>query len=302
MTLTEEQREAIRAVSDLPRAIGCTRCHNYIQKNYSNQFAVLRSMIDNKDYVPNAAKLIELLAAGEHEQWADWAQSILDSEPGLSEGRKAAWPGMIATPYENLSEELKDKDRREVYLRSGDALAEIERLRAENAWLKSDREFQSEEQAARVQELEGMLSIRTEELEIAHSCTRSEREMHEKELAVFARKINDLEDALVEKQTALMPSAPRCYADARRQAAIEQLQAEGKIGPDAETGNRDHVVGPDQMVPNGKVWQITEERKAAIDRGLQFLEWSYAKNSAHDTKEQIAVLWAMLDEDTHGKP
>ena len=72
--------------------------------------------------------------------------------------------------------------------------------------------------------------------------------------------------------------------------------------PDAETGNRDHVVGPDQMVPNGKCWQITEERKAAIDRGLQFLEWSYAKNSALDTKEQIAVLRAMLDEDTHGKP
>jgi len=32
--------------------------------------------------------------------------------------------------------------------------AEIERLRAENAWLKSDREFQSEEQAARIKELE----------------------------------------------------------------------------------------------------------------------------------------------------
>ena len=55
----------------------------------------------------------------------------------------------------------------------------------------------------------------------------------------------------------------------------------------------DHIVGPDQMVP---CWQITEERKATIDRGLQFLEWSYAKNSALDTKEQIAVLWAMLDE------
>ena len=51
MTLTEEQREAIRAVSDLPRAIGCTRCHNYIQKNYSNQFAVLRDMIDSSGTV-----------------------------------------------------------------------------------------------------------------------------------------------------------------------------------------------------------------------------------------------------------
>ena len=167
MILTEEQREAIRAVSDLPRAIGCTRCHNYIQKNYSNQFAVLRSMIDNKDYVPNAAKLIELLAAGEHEQWADWAQSILDSEPGLSEGRKAAWPGMIATPYENLSEELKDKDRREVHLRSGVALdhiqqqsIEIERLRGYEI---AARDLSADltkvagardEQAARIEELE----------------------------------------------------------------------------------------------------------------------------------------------------
>jgi len=38
-----------------------------------------------------------------------------------------------------------------------DAVAEIERLRAENAWLKSDREFQSEEQAARIKELEADL-------------------------------------------------------------------------------------------------------------------------------------------------
>lgn len=38
-----------------------------------------------------------------------------------------------------------------------DAIAEIERLRAENAWLKSDRAFQSEEQAARIKELEADL-------------------------------------------------------------------------------------------------------------------------------------------------
>jgi hypothetical protein len=69
--------------------------------------------------------------------------------------------------------------------------------------------------------------------------------------------------------------------------AQQELQSEGKIG------NGDHIAETDQMVP---CWQITEERKAAIDRGLQFLEWSYAKNSALDTKEQIAVLWAMLDE------
>ena len=121
--------------------------------------------------------------------------------------------------------------------------------------------------------------------------------MHEKELAAFARRIKELEDALVEERARVITSHPLTHViDEDRTEASMQLQAEGKIGPDAETGNRDHVVGPDQMVPNGKVWQITEERKAAIDRGLQFLEWSYAKNSAHDTKEQIAVLWAMLDE------
>ena len=97
---------------------------------------------------------------------------------------------------------------------------------------------------AQIKELEGMLSIRTEELDIAHSAARSEKEMHEKELAAFARRIKELEDALVDTQTALMPSAPRCYADARRQAAIEQLQAEGKIGPD--------------VMPRS--WQITEEQ------------------------------------------
>lgn len=40
---------------------------------------------------------------------------------------------------------------------ASDQAQEIGRLRAENAWLKSDREFQSEEQAARIKELEADL-------------------------------------------------------------------------------------------------------------------------------------------------
>lgn len=133
MTLTEEQRGALaRAIdyineTDLP-----------VGELDGFDREVLRNMVTTAiNYGPDVMKMIELLAAGEHDQWADWAQSILDSEPGLSDGRKAAWPEMIATPYENLSEELKDKDRREVYLRSQAALdyiqqqsAEIERLRA----------------------------------------------------------------------------------------------------------------------------------------------------------------------------
>ena len=265
MTLTEEQREAIRAVSDLPRAIGCTRCHNYIQKNYSNQFAVLRSMIDNKDYVPNAAKLIELLAAGEHEQWADWAQSILDSEPGLSEGRKAAWPGMIATPYENLSEELKDKDRREVHLRSSVALDIVQ------------------QQAARIKALESSLDE-------AEALTKQNAELMNGYLA----RIAELEDALVEGLTNFLHYRASCYDPARRcpyakecddcstwdacghvemfrSEARRQLQAEGKIGPDAKP----------------RVWQITEERKETLRRALE--EYKIFPNDQ-------AVLRAMLTE------
>ena len=57
MTLTEEQREAIRAVSDLPRAIGCTQCHSYIQEHYGNQFAILRAMIDSGEHFTDASKM-----------------------------------------------------------------------------------------------------------------------------------------------------------------------------------------------------------------------------------------------------
>lgn len=152
-----------------------------------------------------------------------------------------------------------------------DAVAEIERLRAENEDLSkavidiqeerdlAQAEFRSyhrawEEQAARVQELEGMLSIRTEELDIAHSVARSEKEMHEKELAAFARRIKELEEVLVEMVATNPCNIPTlcdvvhdelmCPAldgncdfwkgcpqkNELREAARKQLQAEGKIG------------------------------------------------------------------------
>jgi hypothetical protein len=136
-----------------------------------------------------------------------------------------------------------------------------------------------DQQAAYIKELESSLDE-------AEALTKQNAEL----MNGYLRRIAELEDALVEERS----GAIRCefydhceidLPDAMIRAR-QELQADGKIGPDAKP----------------RVWQITEERKAAIDRGLQFLEWSYAKNSAHDTKEQIAVLWAMLDEDTHGKP
>lgn len=49
-------------------------------------------------------------------------------------------------------------------------------------------------------------------------------------------------------------------------------------------------------------WQITEERKAAIDRGMRFLAWSNAKTNDPGTEIDLAVLRAMLTEADHDKP
>ena len=80
--------------------------------------------------------------------------------------------------------------------------------------------------------------------------------------------------------------------DEQKTEARRQLRAEGKIGPDAETGNRDHVVGPDQMIPS---WQITEERKAAIWHAVAVLKEN-DPDDEHLWDEEIAVLRAMLRE------
>ena len=82
-----------------------------------------------------------------------------------------------------------------------------------------------------------------------------------------------------------------CDLISRVQAAAEM--AEGKIG----TG--DHIAEPDQ-----KVWQITEERRGAIDRAMRFLGWAEHAGKTRDVHvaTDVSVLRAMLEEDTHDKP
>lgn len=148
-----------------------------------------------------------------------------------------------------------------------------------------------DQQAARIQELGGMLSIRTEELEIAHSCARSEREMHEKELVVFARKIAELEDALVEERARYdyVQTFVRAHKEipsdlwkSWHALASDQLKAEGKIGPDAKP----------------RVWQITEERKAALWHAIKVLKENdiMEEPEEHLWDEEVTVLQAMLTE------
>ena len=43
-------------------------------------------------------------------------------------------------------------------------------------------------------------------------------------------------------------------------------------------------------------WQITDERKAAIDRGMRFLAWSNANTNDPETELDLVVLRAMLEE------
>ena len=273
MTLTEEQREAIRVISKLPMAIGCQLCHPYIMKNYGSHFIVLRAMIDSSEHVTDHTKMIgfDLEKNPECSAWDLDEQSIED--------QRRLRRNIIDWQAEEIKR-LKD---------------ELENYGDHYACLLISKD-------AQIKDLEGMLSIRTEELDIAHSVARSEKEMHEKELAAFARRIKELEDALVEERARVITSHPLTHViDEDRTEASMQLQAEGKIGPDAETGNRDHVVGPDQMVPNGKVWQITEERKAALAAMSNLSEMISCPDCGvwiafEDIRPHMAVLRAMLGE------
>lgn len=309
MTLTEEQREAIRVISKLPMAIGCQLCHPYIMENYGSHFIVLRDMIDSSGTVE---------PTGGFDLEKAWDAAKFDDAEALR-----MFPDSLAEIERMRAENLElqvavfgpDGIRAHQACIIADQAARISELEIEIAELKADLE-QSErviearldvidQQAARIQELGGMLSIRTEELEIAHSCARSEREMHEKELVVFARKIAELEDALVEGLTNFLHYRASCYDPARRcpyakecddcstwdacghvekfrSEARRQLQAEGKIGPDAKP----------------RVWQITKERKAALWYAIKVLKENdiMEEPEEHLWDEEVNVLQAMLTE------
>ena len=132
---------------------------------------------------------------------------------------------------------------------------------------------------AQIKELEGMLSIRTEELDIAHSVARSEKEMHEKELAAFARRIKELEDA--HKRSGAKYAKIINELRSSVYANIPGLDV-GKIGPDAKP----------------RVWQITEERKAALWHAIKVLKENdiMEEPEEHLWDEEVTVLQAMLTE------
>ena len=55
-------------------------------------------------------RLLEALAALEHDQWRAWAESVLASED-ISPERAARWRRFLV-PYNELDEDAKEQDRR----------------------------------------------------------------------------------------------------------------------------------------------------------------------------------------------
>ncbi len=135
MTLTEEQREAIRVISKLPMAIGCQLCHPYIMKNYGSHFIVLRAMIDSSGTVEPTGGFDLEAARASISHYRIENTSNVDTESALKE----------LVDQANLAE---------------DAVAEIERLRPfEIAARDLDSDLtkiagERDDQAARIKELE----------------------------------------------------------------------------------------------------------------------------------------------------
>ena len=235
MTLTEEQREAIRVISKLPMAIGCQLCHPYIMKNYGSHFIVLRAMIDGSSMVEprEGFDLEKARAADEALPYPLDANEIWVSGKGQMHINPPNAPSIFFT----LSDLCEFRN-----LFHGQA-AEIERQRPfEIAARDLDSDLtkiagERDDQAARIKELE---------------------DAHKRSGAKYAKIINELRSSV--------------YAN------IPGLDV-GKIGPDAKP----------------RVWQITEERKAAIWHAVAVLKEN-DPDDEHLWDEEIAVLRAMLRE------
>lgn len=60
------------------------------------------------------SSLREALADLEHKQWASWVESVIkriEDEGEISKEKIKSWKDLMATDYEDLTEEMKDLDR-----------------------------------------------------------------------------------------------------------------------------------------------------------------------------------------------
>ena len=157
-----------------------------------------------------------------------------------------------------------------IYLQADQQVAKIKELKADLE--QSERVI--DQQAARIKELGSSLDE-------AEALTKKNAEL----MNGYLRRIAELEDALVEERAGAIrcESYDHCEGMYRIDLpdamirAQQELQAEGKIGPDAS---------------KPRSWQITDERRRALSEAMTFLPEEYGG----DTARIRNVLRAMLQE------
>ena len=250
MTLTEEQREAIRVISKLPMAIGCRLCHPYIMKNYGSHFIVLRAMIDGSSMVEpregfdleaaRAALVGALKPGGYHDQ--ETARIIHTHMPSLLAEIERLRADMEQS--ERVIEARLDVIDQQAALTKS-LKKEIRRLKHES---KVEQEF-TNSYIKRLHDAEARIKELGSSLDEAEALTKQNAEL----MNGYLRRIAELEDALVEGLTNFLHYRASCYDPARRcpyakecddcstwdacghvekfrSEARQLLQAEGKIG------------------------------------------------------------------------
>jgi hypothetical protein len=75
-----------------------------------DEWAATRVVMETAFGPGRKRSLLEDLAALEHHQWWMWADDLLRSGEPISEARRARWQGFFV-PYEQLPEDIKDRDR-----------------------------------------------------------------------------------------------------------------------------------------------------------------------------------------------
>jgi len=263
MTLTEEQREAIRVISKLPMAIGCQLCHPYIMKNYGSHFIVLRDMIDSSGTVEptggfdleRARGLRDFLQDDCAEVGDVWGEMIAEIER-LRASLIDLHAEYINTLEKNPGCSAWDLDEQ--------SIEDQRRLRKNAAHAISIVEppiyLQAEQLAARIKELE---------------------DAHKRSGKKYAKIINELRSSV--------------YAN------IPGLDV-GKIGPDAsESHLRPYEVVAADLAGRSaedrrKSWQITEERIGLLEYCLETLLDAPDIEEIPGPGHSIEMLRAMLRE------
>lgn len=262
MILTEEQRAALKRVVAYMDRMYAIASPYYGCAEDAN---LLRAMIDSSKHVTDHTKMI-----------------VFD----LEKNRAAIDSAINSLLCEGWDNEASTVRR---------LVAEIERLRAENeeaqesltaAYLLGSHE-KAHEQAAKIKELEADVLQKSLLCDsIAENCNSLRNrawkaEARIEELEADNQNLVTLNKSLMNNDWILRDNN-RKYRKRALKAELLNKELNGKIGPDADAKPR--------------VWQITEEREAAVDFALE-----YISDDANDSNDPgicfcVEALRAMLTE------